>query len=230
MQYKLKVNRKFSISVLVLFFLLAGSTVFGQTTQTKILFKGPTTTIAPQSEFPVSILISSKDPINAFDLEVTYPKDKLEFLDFDNTGSIVNIWQPRPEVLPSGNLRISGGIIKGFTGENGLILKLSFKALNSNTSQISFVKSNIYLADGKATELNLGSAPFSIAVKESGTPIFAPIVPFQSTPSDILIQAELETYKKDVFWQKMFTPMLILGISIFVILIFAVYNKRKRKQ
>ena len=199
----------------------------------KVYFSGPNFSIAPESEFLISILLDAKDPINAFDLEIAYPPDKLKFLSFDNMNSIVDIWQAPPSVLPNGNLKLSGGIIKAFNGNTGLIIKLSFQALNPSESQLSFVKSNLYIADGKGTEVKTNPETFSISVKENGKIISSPAVPFQSTPTDILIEKELKGFKSDMFWKRIFTPTLIffviLVIILLVIFVKAVYNKFKRK-
>ena len=143
-------NKK-SLAGIILFlsFFAFGSIAFSQnSTTSKIYFKGPTGDLAPGSEFTVGVLLDTMDPINAFDLEISYPKDKLEFLSFDNTASIVNIWQPAPVLLPNGNLGLTGGIIKAWSDKAGLLIKISFRALNSGSPKLSFAKNNLYIPGG----------------------------------------------------------------------------------
>ena len=217
------------ILFILLFIFFASSVKVFAVENSKVYFSGPNFSIAPESEFLISVLLDAKDPINAFDLEIIYPPDKLKFLGFDNTNSIVDIWQAPPSVLPNGNLKLSGGIIKAFSGNVGLIIKLSFQALNPSESSISFVKSNLYIADGKGTEVKTNPETFSVSVKENGKIIFSPTVPFQNTPTDILIKQELKTFKSDMLWKRIFTPLFIFTGILFVICALAVYNKLKRK-
>src|SRR3989344_570212 len=95
------------IFFILLFIFFASSAKVFAVENSKIYFSGPNFSIAPESEFLVNILLDTQNPINAFDLAIAYPPDKLEFLGFDNTNSIVNIWQASPSVLPNGNLGLS---------------------------------------------------------------------------------------------------------------------------
>src|SRR3989338_1959836 len=112
---------------------------------------------------------------------------------------------------------------------SALFFKFSFKVLNRGECLISFVKSNLYIADGKGTEVKTNPETFSVSVKENGKIIFSPTVPFQNTPTDILIKQELKTFKSDMLWKRIFTPLFIFTGILFVICALAVYNKLKRK-
>ena len=190
--------------------------------------------VAPGSEFAVAVYLNAKDPINAFDLEIVYDKKNLEFLSFDNTSSIVNIWQPTPRVLPNGNIGLSGGIIKAFSGEKGLLIKLFFKAMSVGQPEFPFVKSDLYIADGKGTKIEAYNSYNIFSIKEGGKMVSAPVVPFKTTPENIIIEKELENFKSQIesqaFLKKNFTPLLIFMIIIFVFCSFGVYNRLKRKQ
>lgn len=133
----------------------------------QVYLAGPTTAFAPLSDFSVSVLLDATQPINALDLEIIYPKDKLKFLSSNNTGSIVDIWQTPPVLLSNGHIRLVGGIFKSFLRENGLITKLSFKALNTGQPQLSFAQSNVYVADGKGTKLSLNAPAATFFIAEN---------------------------------------------------------------
>lgn len=222
--------KKILLIILFFSFFANSSLVLGQNfSDPKVYFKSPASTLAPGSEFIVDVLLDTGEPFNAFDLEVSYPKDKLEFLNFDNSESIVNIWQPKPAILPNGNLGIAGGIIKAWNGKGGLLIKLSFKVLSQGEAKISFAKNNLYKADGKGSEVKALTSSLSLSFKEGAKVVSVPSTPFEPTKEDVAIQKELENFKKDVFWDKMLTPVLLFASVLFVILSFAVYNKRKRK-
>lgn len=223
--------KKLIIIILFLTFFTSSHVSLGapKVVANQVFIKGPTSALAPGSEFTVSVLVDVENPINAFDLEVTYEKDKLEFLNSDNTDSIVDIWQSPPSILPNGNIGFGGGILKAFHGERGLIIKLSFKALRPGEPKMTFVKNNLYIADGKGTEISASAVNFSLSVKESGKVVSTPTTPFKPTESDIIIKQELETFKSNLFWERISTPLLYFVGIIFVILVFTVYNKFRRK-
>ncbi|HEY4502954.1 MAG TPA: cohesin domain-containing protein [Candidatus Paceibacterota bacterium] len=226
--------KKFILVILFFTLFLSGSRIFAEESS-KIYFRGPEGSVAPGSTVALGIFLDSTVPINAFDLEVTYRADKLEFLGSGNIDSIVNIWQNKPSIMIPGKVGFSGGILKAFSGEGGLIINLSFKVLdggepleNSKIS-FSFSKSDLYLADGKGTKVETSKSSFSLNLAESGKIISSPVTPFQTTPENALIEKELENFKSDRVAKKIFIPFIILAVLIFVICIWAVYNKRKRK-
>jgi hypothetical protein len=224
--------KKLFLFVLVFSSLVSGGKVFAIENVTKIYLGGPSAPVAPLSSIMVDVYLDSTQPINAFDIEVTYQKDKLEFLAPDNTGSIVDIWQRKPAVETPGKVRFAGGILKGFKGTGGLLIKLSFKVLDTglaaDTFQLSFDKGDLYIADGKGTRALVMALGFSGSMK-AGAEVFSSLAsPFQSTSSDVIIEKELESFKSRTFLQRLLIPLVLLSI-IFVICAWSVYNKFKRK-
>ena len=221
--------KKFSLFILFSIFLTANNLVWAQSMPARVYFQGPAVDIAPQSEFLVSVFLDATEPVNAFDLEIAYPADKFKFLSFDNTNSVVSLWQSSPVLLPKGNIRLSGGILQSFSGSGGLLVKISFRALNPEDAKLSFVKSNLYLADGKGTEIKATPVSSIFTVAEDGEIISTPTAPFQSTPTDVLIQKELESFKSEMQWANIFAlfPLMIFLVLVFYIV--KVYNNRKRK-
>src|SRR3989344_5565667 len=182
----------------------------------KIYFTGPGNAVAPGSQVSISVQLDTDISINALDLEVGYPKDTLEFLDFNNENSIIDIWQTKPAILPNGNIGFSGGIIKSFSGTKGLIGKLSLP------------KSDIYLADGQGTKMSAPTLNLIFSIKDNGQIVVSPVVPFKSTPADIEIEKQLETLKAEgsrrtlIYWSGAGALVVLSGILM--------YNKRKRRQ
>lgn len=148
----------------------------------KAYMTGPVGVIAPRSEFNVSVYIDAVDPVNAVDMEIKFPKDKLQFLKSNDAGSLIDLWQTKAAVLPNGNIGFSGGIMRSFTGNHGLLLTLSFKALTSGNPEISFVTKNIFLANGEGTKVSLPSTSLTASVQE-GVKVVA-IVPTQTETED----------------------------------------------
>jgi hypothetical protein len=130
-------------------------------------------TVSSQSDFAVSVFLSTDVAINAFDMKINYSPEQVSFVDADNTGSIVNIWTNSPKEDPApGTIYFAGGLLKPFTGEHGFISKLHFHVLISTETRLStqFVisENSLYLANGQGTKISAGTLPISITILPSG--------------------------------------------------------------
>ena len=136
--------RKIISRCLVLIFALF-CVVFPSIAQAAILYLEPSKGNYSQGEtFIEEIkLDTEREDINAVEVELTYPKDILEIVDFSDGGSILKLWVERPNINPQqtannkqqGIISFAGGIPNGFRGE-GLLGKVVFKV----KSQISNLK------------------------------------------------------------------------------------------
>lgn len=158
-------------------FLTASHIAYAATPRAYVV--GPTGVIAPGSTFTVSVYIDTTEPANAIDMELGFPKDKITFLKPNDAGSIVDLWQTKARVLPNGNIGFSGGIMRSFTGEHGLIVKLSFKAVSAGNAQISFIKKDVLIADGKGTRVIFPSNLLALSLQEN-----APVVTIVPSPAE----------------------------------------------
>jgi hypothetical protein len=199
----------------------------------RIYFDGPGGSVAPGSTLSIGVYVDAKAPINAFDLSMIFPVDQFEFLGSDNTGSIVDIWQTKPSLDTKGNVNFSGGILDPYTGTKGLLAKFSFKVLENqnevDVNPIDFSKSDFFISDGQGTKIVAEVSPFTISVKQDAEVVSVPFVPFQPTPSDILIEEGVQDIKKEVSQENTLIFSVIFAVLFFVILVWTVYNKRKQK-
>jgi hypothetical protein len=224
--------KKLIIFILFFSFLSVGNTTRAQDSagNFKVYLAGPTVPVSPKSDIVLTVLLDASVLINAVDLEIAYPSDKLEFVNSDNQNSIVSLWQTTPRAMGNGKIAMSGGLIQPFAGNKGMVIKLLFKSLSeggTETSGISFNKSDLYLFDGKGTKITASSQNFSLRVAENGKVLSADSVPFVSTPSDIAIEEGIKDYKSQILWKN-----IIIILIIFIIFAFGViwvYNKRRRK-
>jgi len=181
-----KKNIKFIFISQVLFFgLFFGSANF-VFAETRLYFEGISKSVSPNSEVDIKIFLSANRLANALTLEVAYPKDKLDFIGFNNASSIVDLWQFQPKVLTNGNIGFSGGMIRGWVGDKGLIGTLSFKVLNDGEAKISFEKREIYLADGKATKVVPNNNNFNLSIDKASEKMFVEkFKPDDITPPEV---------------------------------------------
>jgi len=188
---------KKTLFILFFIFLVIGETASAANSG-KIYFSGPATVSLTEPDFMISVFLDTEKPVNAVDLTIFYPQDKLKFLSFNNTRSIVNLWQTWPAISSSGDIILAGGILNPFTGKDGLIIKIAFKALSAGELKLSFKKNSVYIADGKGTKLSLPAKPSIFEI--TATPLSAPLLnqegdgsgnyisPTDSSPPEILLE------------------------------------------
>lgn len=128
------------------------------------------------STVSVRVLFDDETPVNAYSVKISYPADRLEFSDFNDGHSIINVWQSRSLLAP-GVIEISGGSLSPFFGKQGEIVTLHFKALTEGLVRIGFLNTRAYSADGRGTEISPAEEQIQLAV---GPPSGAP----QANPAD----------------------------------------------
>jgi len=151
--------------------------------------------VAIGQEFPVKLLVDSDQPLNAYSIGVVYPKENLELLGFNNSRSIIDVWQKQPLVFEGGAVKFSGGSIAPFSGEKGELLTINLKAIKTGEVTLRFENATFYLANGKGTkvipatkELNLSIEQFVAGRRVVAAPqefdITAPEIKFLSIMPD----------------------------------------------
>lgn len=184
-------TKKITLGTLALsfiFFILSGSSALAA--NPRFYLSAPSGSISPNSEFNLTIYLDTTISTNALNVEIGYPKEQLQFLNYNNTGSIVDLWQTQPKVLADGNIGFSGGILKGWSGKKGVVMNLSFRALKPGDAKIVFVRNDLYLADGKGTKLSgdVSSAKISISENAKQVEIVVETPGVDQTPPDLTMQ------------------------------------------
>ena len=184
--------RKIISRCLVLIFALF-CVVFPSIAQAAILYLAPSEGNYSQGEtFIEEIkLDTEREDINAVEVELAFPKEILEIVDFSDGGSILRLWVERPNInsqlttnnKQQGIISFAGGIPNGYKGE-GLLGKVVFKVKsqisnlktttqNLETVNIEFLKeTKVLLNDGKGTpaKLTIEGAILKIFAKASEIP------------------------------------------------------------
>jgi hypothetical protein len=136
----------------------------------ELRFETEQASVAPESVIAVKVLLNAPSAVNAFDLEISYPTNLLDFISADTASSVISLWRSIPWVL--GNVvKIEGGAPGGWSGSNGLVAVLNFKALKAGEVEFVFQKSDLYYADGKGTKAEVSVLPLRLKVAESAPPI-----------------------------------------------------------
>ena len=122
------------------------------------------------------------EDINTVKVDLNYPKDTLEIVDFSDGGSVLTLWVKTPLINTNTNtedheglISLIGGIPNGFKGK-GLIGKIIFRVHETGTKQeretdtkLEFLEgTQVLLNDGKGTiaKLTTTGAIFEILAQE----------------------------------------------------------------
>lgn len=196
--------------LLFCFIVLIASFSFGQSVsaQTATLFFSPSSqTLQPGAVFTVTVMVNTGgQQVNAVAAYFTYPVEKLEALQVDTVGSVMQF--KTEDTASGGQVRISGGTpTPGFSGTQ-LIGSVQFRSLESvGTATLSFSADSAVFTDvgnqnilsiptsGVATfqivpSSSSNSAPVPTSSPSAGTfpPVAgAPAASISPTPSDLTI-------------------------------------------
>ena len=156
----------------------------------------------------VSVTVStSGQAINAVSGVLSFPKNLLEVTSISATGSIVNFWATEPKFSNSaGTVTFEGVIMSpGFTGNNGRVIKINFKAKSTGNANLQFDTTSILANDGSGTELASGKGSATLTIKEKKlpepkvVPIEQKVEPVAQTPTPpVLSSPELKIATPEV--------------------------------
>lgn len=98
------------------------------------------------------------ETINAIEGKIQFSEDKLSFSGINDGGSIINFWVEDP-IINRNEVRFSGIIPGGYTGEKGKILSISIEGKKSGKAEIKPIVQNALLNDGNGTPTHVKEEP-----------------------------------------------------------------------
>lgn len=127
-------------------------------------------TVSVGEEIRVPLKISTREAMNAAEFYFSYPIDLLEIQTVDQGGSFYELWikdYPRFDNT-KGIVELAGGLPKpGFTGRDGLVAVIVFKAKAVGVANITMdqSKSRILANDGLGTQIPADFNPITVTIK-----------------------------------------------------------------
>jgi len=115
-----------------------------------------TGTFTVGSTFNVSILLNTDGKIiNALEVSLGFPPDKLQVVSPSTGQSIISIWTAQPRFdNQTGRINLQGGIPGGINVSNGLVTTVTFRVKSVGTAILKFLDdSKVLLHDGKGTDV-----------------------------------------------------------------------------
>ncbi|OGI63783.1 hypothetical protein A2914_01245 [Candidatus Nomurabacteria bacterium RIFCSPLOWO2_01_FULL_41_21] len=135
-------------------------------------------TFSVGSTFNVSVLLDTKGKsINALQVFLTFPSDKLQVVSPSTGQSIVGVWTAPPKYNNTlGTVSLEGGIPGGIVTSSGVLTTVTFRVKSVGEGIVKFTdKSKVLLDDGLATDdlAQVGNAVFTFRLPPPQGPIVA---------------------------------------------------------
>ncbi len=109
--------------------------------------------------------------VNAADGTLKFNPSEITVLNVTK-GPIFNLWTAEPAFSnAAGSITFSGGSPTGYTGSNGTVINITFKAATAGNPKVSFSGGSVLAADGRGTNVltTMNSAAFTIGAKAVAT-------------------------------------------------------------
>lgn len=178
-----KVQKTFALIVGV-FIMLAMWMLFTQTADAATFSVTPASgTYSVGSTFDVSVILDSQgQSVNAVQMQLAFPPDKLQLVSPQIGNSIIQIYTTPPRYdNTKGTVDIIGGIPNGITVDAGLVAKLTFRVRSLGVASLRFSgESQALLNDGRGT--NALSNTTGATLKLELPPSQGPLVLSESHP------------------------------------------------
>jgi len=151
------------IIFLTALFILSPNPVYGDVSPV-ITLQPDFSEVAPESYVELKVSVSSEKELNAFDIDIEYSPELFAFERAYTKNSFVSLWKSMPLVPESGRISLIGGTTKPWSGSDGEIVTLIFKARRAGTSAFAIREAQFALADGKGTKVDSSGLSQKIAV------------------------------------------------------------------
>jgi len=143
-----------------------------------------TGSFAVDSTFDVSVILDTDNAsINALEVNLKFPADKLQLVSPKTSLSVIELWTSQPKFNNvEGTISLQGGIPGGITANDALIATLTFRVKTVGTASIRILDtSRVLLNDGAGTDslTRKGDGVFTLRLPAPAGPIVA-----SSTHSD----------------------------------------------
>lgn len=160
----------YAFPVLLTSITLLGASLLMPTDASYIRIEVDKNTISPGENFALDVYVGAHIPVNAINIEVTYPKDTSEVVGIDTGESVITIWTKEP-YIDNNKVIFSGGTYrKGFLGEH-LIGTINLKAKEEGRYSFEAKDIQLFAGDGSGSEVivtDSGQASLALTVGTHG--------------------------------------------------------------
>lgn len=109
-------------------------------------------TVAADERFSVDVYAYAHEAVNAVNISLVYPEDKVTVTGIDTGQSVITLWTEEPRAA-NGRITMSGGTYRrGFRGEH-LVATINFQAKNTGVAAVSTAELQFLKGDGSGQAL-----------------------------------------------------------------------------
>lgn len=130
-------------------------------------------TVYLEDVFVVEVKLSSEEKINTVKVDLTFPQDFLEIVDFSNGNSILTLWPEGPVFSnQNGQIHFIGGTPGGYSGD-GILGRIIFRAKKEGEAKVKFNDNcQVLLNNGLGTlaELKIEGGTFEVLAQKREVP------------------------------------------------------------
>ena len=149
-----------------------------------LTFSPVTTAVQAGNIVSVKVLVNTDGAdINTAVATIQFPPNLLQVMSIDQSSSIFSLWAQNPTFSNSaGTVTFTGGLpTPGFSGQNGEIVSIIFRALKSGSASLIYSNASVLQNDGLGTDV--------LDATQSGTIVIKPAV--QSQPTNPSVSSNL---------------------------------------
>jgi len=136
--------------------LLLGATTITSTNQSYVYLSADTRTIEVGEMVSVMVSVSAHVPINAVDIKIAFPADKVEVFSVDRGRSVLTLWTEDPIISTNSVQFIGGTFRRGFIGKH-TIASIKFRAKQSGQYEISATDITFVAGDGTGNKVTVSA-------------------------------------------------------------------------
>lgn len=144
-------------------FLGAAALLFEDSSYIRI--EASTAEVAAGERFEIDVYAGAHVPVNAVDVTLTFPPDKVKVLGIDTGESVITLWTQQPYVENNQVILRGGTFRKGFLDEH-LIATINAEAIKSGKALFSATEITLLAGDGTGKKVKITkSGKESLAVR-----------------------------------------------------------------
>ena len=160
------VRYAFPLVVITAVFASLASVITGNVSYVTI--RSSAETVARDQQFTIDVLVTANVPVNAVDLVISYPEDKLIVDGIDTGTSVITLWTEDP-YAKDGNIFLTGGTFrKGFVGEH-TIARIKAHAKEAGEARILIKETQLIAGDGKGSDVPVDSSVNEVKIAVTGS-------------------------------------------------------------
>lgn len=181
-------NRGFSIVVLIL---ILAPLSLAYAAEGSLFLSPLNGTYAVGDTFEIQVRVDSGGrAVNAVEAELSYDPHSLAVDHISTVGSIIGSWPTVPGFSNTeGTFHFSGWTRERFSGSEGLVITIYFRALRVDSSAITFISGSVLAAEAQETNViaSMHSGLYVVKPKEIPAPISVQIpVPVSARPANVI--------------------------------------------